>query len=270
MSAEIPVKHLTQLDTALPAFARLLRIMDELREHCPWDKEQTFASIRHLSIEELYELSDAILQEDWEGVRGELGDLLLHIVFYARMADEAGRFDIAQVLHTLCDKLVRRHPHIYGTAVAADSGAVKRNWEQIKQQENGGKPRSVLAGVPASMPALLQAYRMQEKVAAVGFDWEAAPQVWDKVQEELGELQTAVHTGDAGQMTEELGDVLFSLINYARFIGVNPEDALARTNRKFMQRFRYIEDAAQAQDKALKEMSLEEMEALWQEAKKKG
>lgn len=268
MSDALPLQHQTDSNAALPAFARLLRIMDELREHCPWDKKQSFETIRHLSIEEVYELSDAILEADWPGVQGELGDLLLHIVFYARMADEAGRFDISGVLNGVCDKLVRRHPHIYGNVEANDSETVVANWEQIKQQEQGDTPRGVLAGVPNSMPALLQAYRMQQKAAAVGFDWDTPEPVWAKVQEELAELQDAVQANDAANMTEELGDVLFSLINYARFIGVNPEDALAYTNRKFKYRLGQIEQAAWAQGKQLKALTLEEMEALWQAAKR--
>lgn len=265
----LTVQHHTDVARALPAFERLLHIMDELREHCPWDREQTLESIRHLSIEEVYELGDAILAGNLDEVAGELGDLQLHIVFYARIAAEQGQWDIADVLHRICDKLVRRHPHVYGTVNAADSEAVKANWEQIKQQEGGAaKPRGVLAGVPTGLPALVKAYRMQEKARGVGFDWPNAEQVWQKIEEELQEFSTAKAVDNKEEMEAEFGDLLFSLVNYARHMGLNPEDALERTNRKFKQRFEYMEAEAEAQQKNLKDLSLDEMEALWQQAKK--
>lgn len=249
------------MNPKLTAFERLLTIMDELREKCPWDKKQTLESLRHLTIEETYELGDAILDGDMQELKGEIGDLMLHLVFYAKIASEQGAFDIADVLNHLCDKLVRRHPHIYGDVVANDAESVKQNWEQIKLQE--GK-KSILAGVPRSLPALVKAFRIQEKAKQVGFEWENRQQVWDKVQEELGELQQTIETGDAAAIEDEFGDVLFSLINYARFLEIDPESALERTNRKFIRRFQYIEAHA---PKDLRDMSLAEMDALWNEAK---
>jgi XTP/dITP diphosphohydrolase len=251
------------LEAKLAAFERLLVIMDELREQCPWDRKQTLESLRNLTIEETYELADAILEADLNGIKEEIGDLLLHMVFYARIASEQGAFDIADALNAVCDKLIARHPHIYGDVKVADEEEVKRNWEQLKLKE--GK-KSILAGVPAGLPAVVKAYRMQEKTAKVGFEWEHAAQVWEKVQEELQELQQEVQTGGAPERIEaEFGDVLFSLINYARFIGVDPETALERTNRTFKQRFEFIEANA---PQPLAEMRLEEMDALWKEAKK--
>jgi MazG family protein len=251
------------LPQKLEAFERLLIIMDELREQCPWDRKQTFETLRNLTIEETYELADAILDQDMAGIKEEIGDLMLHMVFYARIGSETGDFDIADALHAVCDKLVARHPHIYGDLKVADAEEVKRNWEQLKLKE--GK-KSMLAGVPASLPAMVKAYRMQEKTAQVGFEWENTEQVWAKVQEELGELQDNVRAGAAqADIEAELGDVLFSLVNYARFIGVDPETALERTNRKFKTRFEHIEARA---PRALKDMSLEEMDVLWEEAKR--
>ncbi len=248
----------------LDAFARLLNIMDELREQCPWDRKQTFQSLRNLTIEETYELADAILDEDLPEIKEEIGDLLLHMVFYARIADEKGAFDIADALNAVCEKLIKRHPHIYGDVQAEDEETVKKNWEQLKLQE--GK-KSVLAGVPRSLPAMVKAYRMQEKTKQVGFEWENKAQVWDKVVEEMEEFREASEQGlSQEKKEEEFGDVLFSLINYARFEGIDPETALERVNQKFKQRFEYIEAHA---DRALTEMSLEEMDALWNEAKRR-
>jgi len=249
---------------ALQAFERLLTIMDELRAQCPWDKEQTIESLRHLTIEETYELSDAILNGDMEEIKKELGDILLHIVFYSKIGSEKKVFDIESVIHQLCDKLVRRHPHIYGNVVAEDSNTVKQNWEQIKLKEKGNENKSVLAGVPKSMPALVKAYRMQEKAAQVGFDWENKDQVWAKVEEELEEFKTAKTTK---QREEELGDLLFSLVNYARFDGINPDDALEQTNKKFIKRFNYIEQKALQLQLELKTVGLAQMDEWWNEAK---
>lgn len=250
------------MESKLQAFGRLLTIMDELREKCPWDRKQTLESLRHLTIEETYELGDAILDGDMEELKGEIGDIMLHMVFYAKIADEKKAFDIEDVLHFLCDKLVRRHPHIYGDTVANDEATVKANWEKIKLAE--GK-KSVLSGVPKSLPALVKAFRIQEKAKQVGFEWETKEQVWDKVEEEMEELQEVVNTADKAKIEDEFGDVLFSFINYARFLGIDPEAALERTNRKFISRFQYIEDQA---ERPLDEMSLEEMDALWNAAKK--
>lgn len=246
----------------LDAFARLLTIMDELREQCPWDRKQTFQSLRNLTIEEAYELADAILNEDLEEIKEEVGDLMLHMVFYARIADEQGAFDIADALNAICDKLVKRHPHIYGDVEVRDEEDVKKNWEQIKLRE--GK-KSVLSGVPNSLPAMVKAYRMQEKTRQVGFEWENSEQVWEKVEEELAEFREALQPGlPQEKREEEFGDVLFSLINYARFQGIDPETALERVNRKFKKRFEYIEANAARE---LTEMSLAEMDALWEQAK---
>jgi XTP/dITP diphosphohydrolase len=248
----------------LEAFARLLQIMDELREQCPWDRKQTLQSLRNLTIEETYELADAILEDDLEGVKEEIGDLMLHMVFYARIADEKSAFDIADALNAVCEKLIKRHPHIYGDVQVADDEEVKRNWEQLKLKE--GK-RSVLAGVPNSLPAMVKAYRMQEKTKQVGFEWENAEQVWEKVEEEMAEFKATLEEQDSREkQEEEFGDVLFSLINYARFQGIDPETALERVNQKFKKRFEYIEAKA---PKDLQEMTLEEMDALWDEAKGK-
>lgn len=246
----------------LDAFGRLLTIMDELREQCPWDRKQTLESLRNLTIEETYELADAILDGDLEGVKEEIGDLMLHMVFYARIASEQGAFNIADALHAICDKLIARHPHIYGDVKVKDEEEVKQNWEQLKLKE--GK-KSLLAGVPVSLPAMVKAYRMQEKTKQVGFEWENTEQVWAKVEEELGELHDNIRNKAPQQeIEEEFGDVLFSLVNYARFIGVDPETALERVNRKFKSRFEYIETQA---PKPLIEMTLEEMDVLWNEAK---
>ena len=253
------------MEKKLEAFGRLLTIMDELREQCPWDRKQTFQSLRNLTIEETYELADALLNEDLEEIKEELGDLMLHMVFYAKIADEKKAFDIADALHAVCDKLVNRHPHIYGDVKVEDEEEVKRNWEQIKLKEGGKK--SVLGGVPKSLPAMVKAYRMQDKTSQVGFEWENTEQVWEKVEEEIAELKETVEKEESQERREEeFGDVLFSMINYARFIGVDPETALEKTNRKFKKRFEYIE--AQA-PRDLNDMNLEEMDALWNEAKKK-
>ena len=249
----------------LDAFSRLLDIMDELREKCPWDKKQTLQSLRHLTIEETYELGDAILDNNLEEVKKELGDLLLHIVFYAKIGSEGGSFDIADVANEICDKLIHRHPHIYGDVVVADEEEVKQNWEKLKLKE--GK-KSVLEGVPKSLPALVKASRIQDKVKGVGFDWEEPHQVWDKVQEELSELQVEVAAGNQDKIEAEFGDVLFSIINYARFLNVNPEDALERTNKKFIKRFQYLESKASEIGKPLMDMTLAEMDVFWNEAKK--
>ena len=253
--------------SALTAFDRLLTIMEELREKCPWDRKQTIDSLRHLTIEETYELSDAILTGDLAEVAKELGDLVLHIVFYSKIADEQGGFAIDDVLNGICDKLVRRHPHVYGDVTAEDSATVERNWEQIKLQEKGNVKKTVLGGVPSSLPALLKAYRMQEKARGVGFDWQHPAQVWEKVQEELQEFKAEEQAGDTAKQEEEFGDLLFSLINYARFVGINPEDALERTNKKFLRRFNYLEQRVLAEGKNLADMSLEEMDGYWEEAK---
>lgn len=250
----------------MEGFARLLEIMDELRAQCPWDKSQTFDTLRYLTIEETYELSDSILENDLQEMKGELGDLLLHIVFYAKIASELGSFDIADVLEAINQKLVVRHPHIYGDVVAKDAEAVKGNWEKIKLKQ--GK-KSVLEGVPLSLPAMVKAYRIQEKARGVGFDWEETHQVFDKVKEELAELDQEVHDhSDLKTIESEFGDILFALVNYSRFIGVNPEDALERTNRKFIKRFQYLEGKAREMGRSLHDMSLEEMDVFWNEAKR--
>jgi XTP/dITP diphosphohydrolase len=249
----------------LQAFERLLNIMDELREQCPWDKKQTLQSLRHLTIEETYELGDAILDNDLKEVKNELGDLLLHIVFYAKIGSETDDFDMADVCNSICDKLIHRHPHIYSDTVVADEEEVKQNWEKLKLKE--GK-KSVLEGVPRSLPALVKASRIQDKVKGVGFDWEEPQQVWEKVQEELEELQVEVRAGNQDLIEAEFGDVLFSMINYARFLNVNPEDALERTNKKFIKRFQYLEGKASELGKPLMDMTLAEMDVFWNEAKK--
>lgn len=246
----------------IEAFGRLLIIMDELREQCPWDRKQTNETLRNLTIEETYELADAILSNDSAGVKEEIGDLMLHMVFYARIASEQGDWDVADALHAICDKLIARHPHIYGDVKVADEAEVKRNWEQLKLKE--GKT-SILAGVPSGLPAMVKAYRMQEKTKQVGFEWENTEQVWAKVEEEMGELRENIENkAPQADIEEEFGDVLFSLVNYARFIGVDPETALERVNRKFKTRFEHIEKKA---PKPLKDMTLAEMDVLWEEAK---
>ncbi|MEZ4856435.1 MAG: nucleoside triphosphate pyrophosphohydrolase [Gelidibacter sp.] len=250
----------------LQAFDRLLTIMDELREQCPWDKKQTMETLRHLTIEEVYELGDAILENNLNEVKKELGDVLLHIVFYSKIGSETQSFDIADVCNSICDKLIERHPHIYADVKVENEDDVKRNWEQIKLKEKG--KISVLQGVPKSLPAMVKANRIQDKVAGVGFDWEQPQQVWEKVEEELDELKQEVLLGDANKMENELGDVLFSIINYARFLKINPENALERTNKKFIKRFQYLETKAKELNKSLQDMTLAEMDIFWEEAKK--
>jgi len=257
---------MTRRQEQLQAFDRLLTIMDELREQCPWDKKQTMETLRHLTIEEVYELGDAILEKDLEEVKKELGDVLLHIVFYSRIGSETNSFDIADVCHSICDKLVERHPHIYGDVKVANEEDVKRNWEEIKLKEKG--KTSVLQGVPISLPAMVKANRIQDKVAGVGFDWEHPEQVYEKVEEELNELKIEVARGNADKMESELGDVLFSIINYARFLKINPENALERTNKKFIKRFQYLEAKSREINKSLSEMTLSEMDVFWEEAKR--
>lgn len=254
-------------ESQLQAFDRLLTIMDELRAQCPWDKKQTLQSLRHLTIEETYELGDAILENDLEEVKKELGDLLLHIVFYAKIGSETNDFDMADVANEICEKLIHRHPHIYGDVKVENEEEVKQNWENLKLKE--GK-KSVLEGVPSGLPALVKASRIQDKVAGVGFDWERPEQVWEKVQEELAELHSEVEAANRDSMEAEFGDVLFSMVNYARFLGINPEDALERTNKKFIQRFQYLENKAKEIERPLKDMSLSEMDVFWEEAKKVG
>lgn len=251
------------MNEKLKSFQRLLNIMDDLREQCPWDRKQTFESLRNLTIEETYELADAILNKDMKEIKEEIGDIMLHMVFYAKMADEKSAFDIADALNAVCDKLIHRHPHIYGDVEVADEHEVKKNWEQIKKKE--GK-KSVLSGVPYSLPAMVKAYRMQEKTAQVGFEWDNADQVWEKVEEEINEFKESVEVSSIEEQEEEFGDVLFSMINYARFKGIDPETALEKVNKKFKQRFEYIEKHA---DKNLDVMTLDEMDALWEEAKEK-
>ncbi len=254
------------MDRRLEQFERLLNIMDDLREKCPWDKKQTLESLRHLTIEETYELADAILDNDLEEVKKELGDILLHIVFYAKIGSEKNAFDIGDVAEGICEKLIHRHPHIYGDVEVADEAEVKRNWEKLKLKE--GK-KSVLEGVPKSLPALIKATRIQEKARGVGFDWDNQEQVWDKVKEELGELKVEIDKGAKHQAIEdEFGDVLFSMINYARFVDVDPEMALERTNKKFIKRFQYLEAQSKKDGKELSDMSLVEMDEYWNAAKK--
>ncbi|MCH7402532.1 nucleoside triphosphate pyrophosphohydrolase [Belliella kenyensis] len=255
----------------LQAFDRLLTIMDELREQCPWDRKQTIQSLRHLTIEETFELSDAILDDNLEEIKKELGDILLHIVFYAKIGSEKEAFDISTVIDSLCEKLIRRHPHIYGDTIADDEEAVKQNWEKIKLKEKGNT--SVLGGVPRSLPALIKAMRIQEKARGVGFDWEEKAQVWEKVEEEMQEFKAEFNAVDEQEIdreraTGEFGDLLFSLINYARFIDINPEEALEKTNLKFIKRFQYLEQAAKASGKKIEDMTLAEMDVYWEEAKR--
>lgn len=255
------------MDEKLKAFARILKIMDELREQCPWDRKQTLESLRPLTIEETYELGDAILQADMKGIKEELGDLLLHIVFYAKIGEEKGAFDIAHVINDLCEKLISRHPHIYGDVKVNNEEDVKQNWEKLKLKE--GK-KSVLGGVPPSLPAMIKAYRIQDKAAQVKFEWENTEDVWKKVKEEEQELLEAVATGRKEKTEEEFGDLLFALVNYSRYLKVDPEAALERTNLKFIRRFKYIEEQAAKNNKALNDMTLEEMDGIWNEAKKNG
>ena len=249
----------------LAAVDRLLTIMDELREQCPWDRKQTFESLRHLTIEETYELGDAILDRNQEEIKNELGDLLLHIAFYAKLGSEEKAFDMADIAHGISEKLIRRHPHIYGDVKVENEEEVKKNWEALKLKE--GK-KSVLSGVPKGLPALVKAQRIQDKVAGVGFDWEEPHQVWEKVQEELAELNAEIEKGDAAAIEAEFGDLLFSMINYARFLNINPDTALERTNQKFSKRFAYLEAKANALGKSLQDMTLAEMDVFWEEAKK--
>ena len=253
------------MDVRLQAFERLLNIMDDLRAKCPWDKKQTLESLRYLSIEEMYELSDAILDNEMQEVKKELGDIMLHLVFYAKIASETNQFNITDVLNGICDKLVHRHPHIYGNVEVTTEEEVRKNWEKIKLKE--GK-KSVLEGVPRSLPAMVKAIRIQEKVRGVGFDWNDSEQVWEKVQEELQELKTELQVGDKAKTEQEFGDLFFSLINYSRFIDVNPEDALERTNKKFIQRFQQMEAVLYEEGKDLSEMALSEMDVYWERTKK--
>jgi len=254
----------------LEAFDRLLTIMDELRANCPWDKKQTLESLRHLTIEETYELSDSIIEGDLPEIKKELGDIMLHMVFYAKIADEKGAFNLSDVLNAICDKLIHRHPHIYGDVHVEDEEAVKQNWERLKLKEKGNN--SVLGGVPKTLPALVKAMRIQEKARGVGFDWEKKEQVWEKVEEEMQEFRNEfnVETNkpiDQERAMSEFGDMLFSLINYARFVDINPEEALERTNKKFMKRFQYLESESQKDGKKISEMTLAEMDTYWEEAK---
>lgn len=253
---------INHIDKKTKAFTRLLQVMEDLREKCPWDRKQTFQSLRNLTIEEVYELADAILEEDVSGMKEEVGDILLHMVFYCKIAEEKEAFDIGDAMNDLCEKLIHRHPHIYGDVIAEDEETVKKNWEQLKMKE--GK-KSVLSGVPVSLPAMVKAYRMQDKTAQVGFEWEESGDVLDKIKEEIQEFHEASEQQDIEERTNEFGDILFALINYARYQGIDPETALERTNKKFKSRFEYIEQHAQA---PLDTMSLDEMDALWEAAKK--
>jgi XTP/dITP diphosphohydrolase len=253
-------------DNNCQAFTRLLKIMDDLREKCPWDKKQTMQSLRHLTIEETYELSDAVLENDLLEIKKELGDLLLHIVFYAKIGSEQQAFDIADIINTLCDKVISRHPHVYGDVEAENDQIVKKNWEVLKLKENAN--RSVLAGVPQSLPSLIKAYRIQEKVRGVGFDWDNKEQVWEKIEEEMQEFKDELDINESDKMEKEFGDILFALVNYARFVGVNPETALERTNKRFMRRFEQVEKLVKQDAKNLHDMKLAEMDEYWQKAKK--
>ena len=256
---------MNKVEHKLKSFERLLTIMDKLRAECPWDKKQTLESLRYLTIEETYELADAILEKDMDEIKGELGDLMLHMVFYSKIASETNDFDVADVLNTVCDKLVERHPHIYGDVIADTEEAVKENWEKIKLKS--GK-KSVLQGVPKSLPAMVKATRIQEKARGVGFDWDNKEQVFEKVKEEFSELHEEVEKNDVAAIEDEFGDVLFSMINYARFIGVDPEMALERTNKKFIKRFQYLESESKKDGKEMGEMTLNEMDEYWNKAKK--
>ena len=271
-SAPIVLLASTRRPAQLEAFGRLLDVLDRLRTECPWDKKQTLQTLRHLTIEETYEISDAILRDDLPDLKKELGDVMLHLLFYARIAAEKGAFDIADVLNTQCEKLIYRHPHIYGDVQADDEETVKRNWEQLKLKERGNTA-GVLGGVPPSLPALIKAMRIQEKARGAGFDWEYPEQVWAKVQEELTEFGDEYSHGNLEQMntekaTDEFGDLLFSLVNFARFAGINPEEALERTNRKFISRFQYLETAAQRNGQQLADLTLAEMDVYWEQAKR--
>lgn len=252
-------------DERLVAFERLLNIMDDLRAKCPWDQKQTMESLRHLTIEETYELSDAILKNDKNEIKKEIGDILLHLVFYAKIGSETNDFNITDVINSLCEKMIFRHPHIYGDVKVDNAEQVTQNWEKLKQKEGN---KGALSGVPNSMPSLLKALRIQDKARAVGFDWDQPEQVWEKVQEEMEEFKQEVESGDREKLESEFGDVLFSLINYARYLKINPEDALERTNKKFIARFNYMEEKIKGQGKSLADSSLEEMDVFWNEAKK--
>lgn len=254
-------------DEKKAAFGRFLEVLDTLRQKCPWDAKQTNESLRPNTVEEVYELADALIADDVPNIRKELGDVLLHVAFYSKIADEKGQFDIADVCNSLTDKLIFRHPHIYGDVKADDARQVIQNWEQIKLREKGGN-KTVLAGVPSALPALIKANRIQEKAANVGFDWEKPSQVWDKVKEEIAETEAEIAEGSLKDMEAEFGDLLFSIVNAARLYGINPENALERTNRKFISRFNYLEKKAKETGKDLKEMSLAEMDEIWEEAKK--
>ncbi|HNP07767.1 MAG TPA: nucleoside triphosphate pyrophosphohydrolase [Cyclobacteriaceae bacterium] len=265
-----PVSPDLNRDAKLKAFDRLLTVMDELRENCPWDKKQTLESLRHLTIEETYELSDAILDGNLDEIKKELGDLMLHNVFYARIASEKKAFDMADVLNSICDKLVERHPHVYGDTIAENEEVVKANWEKLKLRHGN---KSVLEGVPLSLPALVKAIRIQDKARGIGFDWEHKGQVWEKIEEEMREFRDEVEAKSSAEansekIMSEFGDLLFSLVNYARFINIDPEEALERTNKKFIHRFQYLESESAKEGKKLGEMSLEEMDAYWERAKK--
>lgn len=253
----------------LEAFGRLLDILDELRVKCPWDRKQTNESLRTNTIEETYELCEALMRDDEVNIKKELGDLLLHIVFYAKIGDEKGEFDIKDVCDSLCDKLIFRHPHVFGTAEADTAGKVEQNWEQLKLKEKGGN-KTVLGGVPASLPSIVKAHRIQDKARNIGFDWEEREQVWDKVNEEFNELKAEINNMDADKMEAEFGDLFFSLINAARLYKINPDNALERTNLKFIRRFNYLEEKTKEQGRSLKEMTLAEMDEIWNEAKAKG
>ena len=253
------------MENKTKSFARLLTIMDELREQCPWDQKQTLDSLRYLTIEEMYELSDAILEKDMDEIKKELGDVLLHIVFYSRIASETNDFDIADVINDVCEKLIHRHPHIYGDVKVADEKEVKKNWERLKLKEGR---KSVLEGVPKSLPAIVKAFRIQEKVRGIGFDWDNKTQVWEKVLEEIEELKVEIEKGDNDRIESEFGDVLFALTNYARFINVNPEDALERTNKRFIKRFQIMERLIEKENLTLDQMNLEQMDVYWNDAKK--
>lgn len=253
----------------MEAFGRFLDILDELREKCPWDRKQTNASLRPNTIEETYELCDALSRNDEKEICKELGDVLLHVAFYAKIASEKGEFDMKDVCDKLCDKLIFRHPHVFGEVKAETAGQVSENWEQLKLKEKDGN-KTVLSGVPSALPALIKAYRIQDKARNVGFDWEKKEQVWDKVKEEFGELQTEIANMDNDKAEAEFGDLLFSIINAGRLYGINPENALERTNQKFIRRFNYLEENTISQGRDLKNMSLEEMDKFWNEAKAKG
>lgn len=253
----------------LEAFGRLLDVMDELREKCPWDREQTNESLRANTIEETYELAEAIMNNDNEEIKKELGDLLLHVVFYSKIGEEKGAFDVADVCNAICDKLIFRHPHVFGNKTSNTAGDVEKSWEEIKLQEKGGN-KTVLEGVPSSLPSMVKAYRIQDKARNSGFDWNERQDVWDKVKEEINELEVEIEKANADKMEAEFGDMIFSIINAARLYGVNPDNALERTNQKFIYRFNYMEKKIKDNGKVLRDMTLDEMEAIWQEAKKSG